>query len=272
MEEAIEPSTTEETSEEVTEESTGLLDDATPEEEVSTDPKETEIDHRDPEELKAAGELEDDDEPLERPDWWPENFWKEDGSEPDLEGIAKSWMDLRKQISQGKHKAPKDGKYDTSAFGETPDDDPVRQHVVGWAKENGISQAALDSLVSEVVGMNENAVENYQVNLAEEKKQLGPNADARINGMVKWASGLVQKGVWSKDDFEEFKIMGGTARGISALEKIRSSYEGRIPVETAPVEGAPTKEELYAMVGDEKYTTDPVYRAKVEKAFAQNFS
>lgn len=272
MEEAIEPSTTEETSEEVTEESTGLLDDATPEEEVSTDPKETEIDHRDPEELKAAGELEeDDDEPLERPEWWPENFWKEDGSEPDLEGIAKSWMDLRKQISQGKHKAPKDGKYDTSAFGETPEDDPVRQHVVGWAKENGISQAALDSLVSEVVGMNENAVENYQVNLAEEKKQLGPNADARINGMVKWASGLVQKGVWSKDDFEEFKIMGGTAKGISALEKIRSSYEGRIPVETAPVEGAPTKEELYAMVGDEKYTTDPVYRAKVEKAFAQNF-
>ena len=272
MEEAIEPSTTEETSEEVTEESTGLLDDATPEEEVSTDPKETEIDQRDPEELKAAGELEDDDEPLERPEWWPENFWKEDGSEPDLEGIAKSWMDLRKQISQGKHKAPKDGKYDTSAFGETPEDDPVRQHVVGWAKENGISQAALDSLVSEVVGMNQNAVENYQVNLAEEKKQLGPNADARINGMVKWASGLVQKGVWSKDDFEEFKIMGGTARGISALEKIRSSYEGRIPLETAPVEGAPTKEELYAMVGDEKYNTDPVYRAKVEKAFAQNFS
>ena len=272
MEEAIEPSTTEETSEEVTEESTGLLDDATPEEEVSTDPKETEIDHRDPEELKAAGELEeDDDEPLERPEWWPENFWKEDGSEPDLEGIAKSWMDLRKQISQGKHKAPKDGKYDTSAFGETPEDDPVRQHVVGWAKENGISQAALDSLVSEVVGMNQNAVENYQVNLAEEKKQLGPNADARINGMVKWASGLVQKGVWSKDDFEEFKIMGGTARGISALEKIRSSYEGRIPLETAPVEGSPTKEELYAMVGDEKYNTDPVYRAKVEKAFAQNF-
>lgn len=272
MEEAIEPSTTEETSEEVTEESTGLLDDATPEEEVSANPEAAEIDHRDPEELKAAGELEDDDEPLERPEWWPENFWKADGSEPDLEGIAKSWSDLRKQISQGKHKAPKDGKYDLSAFGETPEDDPVRQHVVGWAQENGISQAALDSLVTEVVGMNQNAVENYQVNLAEEKKQLGPNADARINGMVKWASGLVQKGVWSKDDFEEFKIMGGTARGISALEKIRSSYEGRIPVESAPVEGAPTKEELYAMVGDEKYQSDPVYRAKVEKAFAQNFS
>jgi hypothetical protein len=54
MEEAIEPSTTEETSEEVTEETTGLLDDATPEEEVSADPKETEIDHRDPQVVEAA--------------------------------------------------------------------------------------------------------------------------------------------------------------------------------------------------------------------------
>ena len=267
MEEAIEPSTTEETSEEVTEETTGLLDDATPEEEVSADPKETEIDHRDAEEVKA----EEGDDPLERPEWWPENFWKEDGAEPDLEGIAKSWMDLRKQISQGTHKAPKDGKYDLGSFGETPEDDPVRQHVVGWAKDNGISQAALDSLVTEVVGMNQGVAEEQAMNLQEERKQLGPNADARINGMVKWGAGLVQKGVWGKDDFEEFKVMGGTAKGLAALEKVRSSYEGRIPIETAPVDGAPSKDELYAMVGDEKYQTDPVYRAKVEKAFSQNF-
>ena len=269
MEEAIEPSTTEETQTEEIKEDTGLLDNATPEEEAIDKPEEI-IDHRDPEEVKASGEQADD--PLERPEYWPENSWKAEESIPDLEGIAKSWKDLRKQISQGTHKAPKDGKYDTSAFGETPDDDPVRQHVVSWAKENGISQAGLDSLVSEVVGMNQNAAQAYQVNLADEKKQLGPNADARINGMVKWASGLVQKGVWGKDDFEEFKVMGGTAKGIAALEKIRSSYEGRIPTESAPVDGAPSKDELYQMVGDPKYQTDPVFRAKVERAFAQNFS
>jgi hypothetical protein len=263
METAIEPSTTEETQED-----TGLLDNATPEEEVSEAPKEAEIDHRDPEEVKASGE--EDDSPLERPEWWPENFWKNE--EPDLEAIAKSWTDLRKQISQGKHKAPEDGKYDLSSFGNTPEDDPVRQHVVNWAKENGISQGALDTLVGQVVDMNQNAAQAYQVNLAEEKKQLGPNADARINGMVKWASGLVNKGVWGKDDFEEFKVMGGTAKGLAALEKVRASYEGRIPVETSSVEGAPSKDELYQMVGDPKYQSDPVYRAKVERAFAQNFS
>jgi len=63
-----------------------------------------------------------------------------------------------------------------------------------------------------------------------------------------------------------------TSRNETNIEKIRQSYEGRLPIETVPVEGAPTKEELYAMVGDEKYKTDPVYRAKVEKAFAQNFT
>jgi len=270
MEETLEPSVENQSS-------TGLLDGATPEsDEASTEenPQQVEIDHRDPEELKAkeefaVGKEEDDDEPLERPDWWPENFWKNDDSAPDLEGIAKSWTDLRKKISQGKHKAPEDGKYDTSAFGETPDGDPLKQHVLDWAKDYGISQSALDDLVGQVVEMGIGNAEQAEINTQEEMKLLGPNAEARINGMVKWASNLVNKGVWSKDDFEEFKVMGGTARGIAALEKLRASYEGRLPIESSPVEGTPSKEELQQLVADPKYQTDPAYRKKVERAFQQ---
>jgi hypothetical protein len=272
MEETLEPSV------ETQEESTGLLDGASPEVEEADaeNPQKVEIDHRDPEEVKAKEEFavskeDGDDDPLERPDWWPENFWKSDEDAPDLEGIAKSWMDLRKQISQGKHKAPADGNYDLSAFGETPEDDPLRSHVVNWAAKYGVSQSALDDLVGEVVEMNMLGAETQQVNLEEERKMLGPNADARINGIVKWASSLVNKGVWGKDDFDEFKVMGGTAKGIAALEKLRASYEGRVPVETTPVEGAPSKDELYQMVADPRYNTDPSYRQKVERAFAQNF-
>ena len=272
MEETLEPS--------VEQESTGLLDGVTPEsEEANADenPQKVEIDHRDPAELKAKEEFEanateeDDDEPLERPDWWPENFWKGDDNAPDLEGIAKSWMDLRKQISQGKHKAPADGKYDTSAFKGIPEDDPVRLHVMNWAQEYQVSQAALDDLVSQVAEMGLVNAEQATINLEQERKALGPNADARINGMVKWARGLVEKGVWGKDDFEEFKVMGGTARGLAALEKLRASQEGRVPIETTPVEGAPSKDELYQMVADPRYQTDPSFRTKVERAFAQNF-
>jgi len=270
MDEVIEPSTTEGSQEtEETQEATGLLDSATPEEEVSADPKETEIDHRDPETVKQEKVEANEGE---KPDWLPENFWKGDDSEADYEAMAKSWSDLRKQISQGKHKAPKDGVYDSAAFGETPEDDPIRSHVMSWAKDNQISQAALDTLVGEVVGMNQNSAEEERINIEQERKALGPNAEVRVNSMAKWGTSLVQKGIWGKDDFEEFKVMGGTAKGISALEKLRSSYEGALPIETTPVDGAPSKEELYAMVGDAKYQTDPVYRAKVEKAFAQNFT
>ena len=257
IDDSIEPS-----NEEVSQES-GLLDNASPEVEAQeANPTKTEISHLDAPE---------DDGPLERPDWWPENFWKKDDSEPDLEAIAKSWTDLRKQISQGKHKAPADGNYDLAAFGSTPDDDPVKSHVITWAKDYGVSQAALDSLVSKVVEMGFNNQQNISMSVEQEKKALGPNADARINGMVKWASSLVNKGVWGKDDFEEFKVMGGTAKGIAALEKLRSAYEGRVPTQSAPLDGAPSKEELYAMVGDPKYSTDPAYRKKVERMFQASF-
>jgi hypothetical protein len=244
----------------------GLLDSISVEDSSGTqnaDPSKTEISHI------AKSE---DDEPLERPDWWPENFWKKDEAAPDLEGIAKSWMDMRKMVSTGKHKAPADGKYDTSAFGDTPEDDPVRTHVLGWAQENGISQASLDKLVGDIVKMGGEKIANTQQSLAQEKAALGPNADQIIKGMTDWARGLVNKGIWGKDDFEEFKYMGGTANGIKALMKLRESYEGtRIPTQSVPVEGQPSKDELYQMVADPKYKEDPAYRAKVERMFAQTF-
>lgn len=254
----IEPSSSEESTQD-----TGLLDNVNVEPAAQdVDPNKTTISHMDAPE---------DDGPLERPDWWPENFWKKDDAEPDLEAIAKSWTDLRKQISQGKHKAPADGNYDLSAFGQVPDADPVKSHVVTWAKEYGVSQVALDALVSKVVEMNANVAQTTSVNLDQERKSLGPNADARIKSVVQWGTSLVHKGVWGKDDFEEFKIMGGTAKGIAALEKVRAAYEGRVPTESAPVGGAPSKTELYAMVGDPKYKTDPAYREKVEKMFQSSF-
>ena len=152
----IEPSGNEETQD------TGLLDSASVETEaVESNPQKTEISHL-PEE--------DDDSPLERPDWWPENFWKKDEAEPDLQAMAKSWSDLRKQISQGKHKAPADGNYDVAAFKDIPAEDPVRNHVLTWAKEYGVSQAALDDLVGKVVEMGFEAQQTNSVNLAEEKK------------------------------------------------------------------------------------------------------
>ncbi len=240
----------------------GLLDDVS----VDTDaaaPTKAEVSH-------LAAPADETAAPKERPDYLPENFWNADKGEADLEAMAKSWSDLRKTVSQGKHKPPADGNYDVSAFGDTPEDDPVRQHVVNWAKEYGISQAAFDKLVGDVVAMGGEQAKQVAISREAERKALGPNAESIIRGMTDWGRGLVSKGIWGKDDFEEFKVWGGTASGMKALMKLRETYEGtRIPVESVPVDGAPSKDDLYAMVRDPKYQTDPAFRAKVEKMFYQ---
>ena len=137
-----------------------------------------------------------------------------------------------------------------------------------YAKKWGLSQAAFEELASQTKQLAEQAA-GPAIDSAAEMKQLGPNASAILEGMVNWGRGLVNKGVWSADDFEEFKIMGGTARGINALMKIREAYEGRVPVDAIQMEGAPSKDELYAMVNDPKYKSDAAYRQKVERLFQQ---
>ena len=246
-------------------ESTGLLDNVEASEDKAPDnPEATAVDHRSAESIP-------DDEPVDRPDWWPENFWNKDKNEPDMEGMAKSWKDLRKMVSKGAHKAPPEGKYDISAFGENAEQLEFVPMFKDWAAENGVSQAAFDDIATKLRGIAENAIGVPDIDIQAERKALGPNADAVINGMVNWARGLVNKGVWSAEDFEEFKIMGGTARGIKALSKIREAYEGRIPTESMPTEGQPTDLELQAMVGDPRWETDPSYRQKVERMFQKRY-
>ena len=249
--------------------SSGLLDSVTIDDPntPADNPQKTEIDHKQSADPAAAAS--DTGAPKTRPDYLPENFWNAEKGEPDLEGMAKSWRDLRAKISKGAHNAPADGKYDTSKFGEDGQDNPMATTMVNWAKENGLSQAQFDDLVDKLQTNAKELMASEMIDPAQEIAQLGPNGQAVINGMVDWARGLVNKGVWSKDDFEEFKIMGGTARGLTALMKIREAYEGRVPIESAPVEGAPSKEELYQMVGDPRYKTDAAYRQKVERMFQQ---
>lgn len=51
--------------------------------------------HEQPQEEAQASQ--EDDTPLERPDYYPEKFWDEDG--PDVEKLAKSYAELEKSLS-----------------------------------------------------------------------------------------------------------------------------------------------------------------------------
>ena len=252
----------------------GLMAQAQVEAEDNQQPEETTISHIQPEagpasldDVTVANEGEEVE--FAKPDWYPDKFWNEEEG-PDLENLVKSYNELQKKFSQGKHKAPE--AYDDSLFKDAniPDDDPLLATYRDWAKDNGISQSAFDELANSFISMAQQENEQAEISYQDELAKLGPNADATIKSMTDWAQGLVRKGVWSEGDFEEFKIMGGTAQGLKALQKVRSYYGDRpIPVDMTPVDGAPSKEELNAMVGKPEYLTDPAYRAKVEKMFEQ---
>ncbi len=246
--------------------SSGLLDSVQVTDDTqASNPQAAEIDHK-----AATPGAEVPGTPKTKPDYLPDNFWDAEKGEAKYEAMAKSWSDLRKTISQGKHKAPEDGKYDAKVFGEDAESNPIAGTLTEWAKENGLSQAQFDDLATKLRTKSEEIMGANTIDPAQELKALGPNANAIVDGMANWARGLVNKGVLSKDDFEEFKIMGGTARGINVLLKIREAYEGRVPIEAAQMDGAPSKEELYQMVADPKYKTDPAYRQKVERMFQAN--
>jgi hypothetical protein len=255
-------------------ETEGLMAQAQVEAEDNQQPEETTISHIQPEAGPASLDdvtvaNEDEEVEFSKPEWYPDKFWNDDEG-PDLENLVKSYNELQKKFSQGKHKAPE--QYDDSLFKDAniPDDDPLLATYRDWAKDNGISQSAFDELANSFIAMAQQENEQAEISYQDELAKLGPNADATIKSMTDWAQGLVRKGVWSEGDFEEFKIMGGTAQGLKALQKVRSYYGDRpIPVDMTPVDGAPSKEELNAMVGKPEYLTDPAYRAKVERMFEQ---
>lgn len=246
----------------------GLLASAEVEEEQTTEGQEQSISHVD------TPKTEEDDGPLERPDFWPEKFWIKDKAEPDLEGISKSYTELEKQFRAGKHKAPEGGNYNLEALGSTPEDDPLAKTYVTWAQKYGLSQQAFDELASQFVQMGGMQQQEMQRSMEAELEELGPNAKAVISNMATWGKGLVQKGIFSKDDFNEFARWGDTAKGIKALMKLRETYEGRVPVETlkTPTEESVSKEELDSMVANPEYKTNPAYRAKVERLFEKMYS
>ncbi len=241
----------------------GLLDTAVDaEDEQTTSGQDEGISHVQPTEPEAK-------EAAEKPEYWPEKFWKKDSNEPDLEGISKSYVELEKQFRSGKHKAPEGGKYDISTLEGVAEDDPLLETYKGWAAKNGISQQAFEELASQFVQMGVAQTQQMDTSVKQEREALGPNADAIIANMSSWAKGLVQKGIWGKDDLEEFKVWGGTAKGIQAMMKLRETYEGRVPVDTLKnsAEDSMSEEELKGMVSDPRYKTDEGYRKKVEKLF-----
>jgi len=255
---------------EVSEDNRGLL---AIEPEAEADPNEVEIPHLEGQQTEQAAEETEEKEEWVRPDYWPEQFWSDDEG-PDVEKLAKSYQELRAKMSQGKHKAPADGKYDLGVFKSAGVDekDELLQKYVDKAKDLGMSQDAFEEMAKlymEEVGA---AFEQVAVNREAELKKLGPKANDILKANNQWLTKL-SRGVLTQAETDAIVKASGSAAFVSALNKIRqASGEMAIPTDAAVVgDGAPSKEDLYAMVGDPRYGKDMQYTRKVESLFAQAF-
>lgn len=212
--------------------------------------------HEDSEPMVADEE----DTPLERPDYYPEKFWDEDG--PDVEKLAKSYAELEKQFKQGKHKAP--DEYDLSSLEDAGlyADDEVMDIYKAWAKDNGISQKAFEDLAQSVLGTAQQEQEIAQINHQEEMNKLGERAQEKIQ----MAERLLLKAPLTNNEREAMAMSLNSADAINAFLKYHQAITNEnIPIQSAPSAPEMTREDLEAAISDPRWTTDTAWRTKIER-------
>lgn len=209
----------------------------------------------------------------EKPEWMPDQFWSEkDG--PDLEGLSKSYQELRSKMSAGKHKAPKDGQYDLAALKDhgVAEDDALLSEFSGFAKENGLSQDQFDQLTQMYMQHVGDMFDDVETNREAEIAKLGSKGEKIIGSLNQWLTKLGTSGALSHEEVDAIASKADSAQFIMALNKIRASY-GEQPIpDVAVQEGAgTTKADLDAMVADPRYGKDMHYTQSVERKFMEFF-
>lgn len=247
------------------EESSSLLSPtATPE--VDQD-KPTEMPHMVQDDQVAEGDGEID--WGERPDYIPEQFWDENDG-PDLEGMAKAYQEMRTKMSQGKHKAPKDGKYDIAQLKDhgVMDDDPLLGEFSNFAKDNGLSQDQFDQITSMYMQHMNEMMGDIDTNRESEMAKLGPKGDKVVSSLNQWLTKLGTSGALSAEEVDAIAAKADNANFIMALSKIRQSYgEQAIPDITVQEGSTYSKADLESMIADPRYGKDMSYTQQVEQKF-----
>jgi len=207
----------------------------------------------------------DDDGPLERPEYYPAKFWDEDG--PDVEKLAKSYAELEKKFKSGKHKAPE--QYDISSLADQglDSDDPTVAVYQDWAKENGISQDAFEDLAGRVLSMAKDEQESVQYDQRAEMEKLGSNASEKIQMTER----ILQKAPLNNSEREAIAYSLNNADSINAFLKYHQAITNEnIPIKPVVEQQDFTREDLESAIADPRWKTDAAWRTKMERQWFQS--
>ena len=219
--------------------------------------------HEQPQEEMQSSD--DDDGPLERPEYYPAKFWDEDG--PDVEKLAKSYAELEKKFKSGKHKAPE--QYDISSLADQglDSDDPTVAVYQDWAKENGISQDAFEDLAGRVLSMSKDEQESIEYDQRAEMEKLGSNASEKIQMTER----ILQKAPLNNSEREAIAYSLNNADSINAFLKYHQAITNEnIPIKPVVEQQEFTKEDLNVAIADPRWKTDAAWRTKIERQWFQS--
>jgi hypothetical protein len=219
--------------------------------------------HEQPQEEMQSSD--DDDGPLERPEYYPAKFWDEDG--PDVEKLAKSYAELEKKFKSGKHKAPE--QYDISSLADQglDADDPTVSVYQDWAKENGISQDAFEDLAGRVLSMAKDEQESVQYDQRAEMEKLGSNASEKIQMTER----ILQKAPLNNSEREAIAYSLNNADSINAFLKYHQAITNEnIPIKPVVEQQDFTREDLESAIADPRWKTDAAWRTKMERQWFQS--
>lgn len=215
----------------------------------------------------SAGKLD------KKPDWLPEQFWDAEKKEIKAESMSKSWTDFRAQASKGQGQAPKtpdEYQLNLPEGMKVADDDKLVGEFRKAAHEVGLSNESFNKVVAAV--MKSGVMDIQPVDTAAELAKLGPQGQAMVNTVTAWGKQLMESGVWDQQDFNEMVVLGSTAEGIRAINKLREYYGGeKIPMGDGTGSNLPSIEAWYAKhaeidkaSGKPRMQVDPVFRKAVE--------
>ena len=219
--------------------------------------------HEQPQEEMQSSD--DDDGPLERPDYYPAKFWDEDG--PDVEKLAKSYAELEKKFKSGKHKAPE--QYDISSLADQglDSDDPTVAVYQDWAKENGISQDAFEDLAGRVLSMAKDEQESVEYDQRAEMEKLGSNASEKIQMTER----ILMKAPLNNSEREAIAYSLNNADSINAFLKYHQALTNEnIPIKPVVEQQDFTREDLESAIADPRWKTDAAWRTKMERQWFQS--
>lgn len=221
---------------------------------------------------------------LVKPADLPDQFWNGEKGEIRVDALAKSWRDLRAQVSKGPEKPPENADaYQLPKVEGLPDgfiggkDDTLWLTVRQAAHKAGVSQRQLEALAAPFLSAVAEQMKAADPQQSEEDRRqaaekeigtLGPNGRQLVADVGGWLRGMVSTGRFTQD--EALALRGvSTAAGVRALAKLRElTGEKPIPTDAMQADQA-TQADLQRMLTESYAKNDPELRRKALAGLAE---